>query len=98
MLLVDGVDGELLDTLLALDGDESGLSALSDDGNALLLAVLLGEVGEVLDDVLGLLGGQAVRLSVGSSLGLVTDDVVPVGGGSINNLLEELGDKGSRER
>lgn len=34
-----------------------------------------------------------MRLSVGSGLGLVTNDVVPVGGAGINNLLEELGNE-----
>ncbi len=94
---VNGVDRELLDTLLALDGDEGGLGALGDNGDTLALAVLLGEVGEVLDDVLGLLGGEVVRLSVGGSLGLVADDVVPVGGAGIDGVLEELGDEGSGE-
>lgn len=98
VVLVDGVDGELLDALLALDGDESGLGALSDNSNALSLAVLLGEVGEVRDNVLRLLGGKVVGLSVGGSLGLVTDDVVPVGSRSINNVLEELRNERGRER
>lgn len=98
LALFNGVDGELLDALLALDGNESGLSALGDDGNTLALAVLLGEVGKVGDDILGLLGSQVVRLSVRGSLGLVADDVVPVGGAGVNNFLEELRNERSRER
>lgn len=94
---VNGVDGELLDALLALDGDESGESALGDDGDTLALAVLLGEVGEVPGNILGLLGGQVVRLGVGGGLGLVADNVVPVGGAGVDGVLEELGDEGSRE-
>ncbi len=94
---VNGVDRELLDGILALNGDEGGLGALGDDGNTLALAVLLGEVGQVLDDVLGLLGGEVVRLGVRGSLGLVADDVVPVGGAGVDGLLEELGDEGSGE-
>lgn len=97
LLGLDGVDGELLDTLLALDGNKGRVSALSDNGNSLSLGVLLGKVGKVLDDVLGLLAGQAVGLGVSSGLGLVTDDVVPVGGAGIDNLLEELGDEGGGE-
>lgn len=93
----NGVDRELLDGILALDGDEGGLGALGDDGDALALAVLLGQVGEDLDDVLGLLGGEVVGLGVGGGLGLVADDVVPVRGRGVNDLLEELGDEGGRE-
>ena len=91
------MDRELLDLIVALDGDQSRLSTLSDNSNTLALAVLLGEVGEVLDDILGLLGGQVVGLSIGLGLGLVTDDVVPVRGAGVDDVLEELADEGSRE-
>ncbi len=90
----NGVDRELLDTILALDGNEGRASALGDDGNTLALGVLLGQVGEVNNDVLGLLGRKVVRLSVGSSLGLVSDNVVPVRGAGIDGVLEELRDEG----
>lgn len=94
---LNGVDRELLDTLLALDGNEGGLGALGDDGDTLTLAVLLGEIGEVLNDVLGLLRGEPVRLGVSGGLGFVADDVVPVGGAGIDGVFKELGNEGSRE-
>ena len=88
--LVDLVDGEGLDLILALDGNNGGLSALGDDGNTLALLVLLGKVGQVLGDGGNVGGLEIVRLGVGGSLGLVTDDVVPVGSGLVELLLEEL--------
>lgn len=98
LLRLNGVHRELLDAVLALDSNEGGVGALGDDRDTLALAVLLGQVGEVLDDVLGLLGGKVVGLGVGGGLGLVTNDVVPVRGAGVDNLLEELGDEGSRQR
>ncbi|KAJ6446362.1 telomerase activating protein Est1 [Purpureocillium lavendulum] len=77
LLRLDGVDGELLDALLTLDGDKSGLRALRDNSNALALLILLGKVGQMDDDVLGLLGRQVVGLGVRRRLGLVANDVVP---------------------
>ena len=94
---VDGVHGNLLDLALALDGDECGLGALGNDDGALALGVLFGEVGEGAGDVLGGVGGEGMRLSVGGSLGLVADDVVGVGGGGVEDVLEELGDEGGGE-
>ena len=93
--LVDLVDGESLDLILALDGNNGGLSALGDDSNTLALLVLLGKVGEVLGDGGNVGGLEVVRLGVRGSLGLVTDDVVPVGSGLVELLLEELGNEGS---
>ena len=93
--LVDLVDGESLDPILALDGNNGGLSTLGDDGNTLALLVLLGKVGEVLGDGGNVGGLQVVGLGVGGSLGLVTDDVVPVRSGLVELLLEELGNEGS---
>ena len=95
LLVSDGVNGELLDIRLSLDSDKGGKRALGDNGDTLTLAVLLGKVGKVAADVLGLLGGQVVRLSVGGSLGLVANDVVLVRSASINDILEELGDERS---
>src|SRR6478752_557196 len=80
LLLLDSVNGELLNIVLTLDSNQSRVGTLSDNGNSLSLVVLLGEVGEVLDDILGLLAGKVMGLGVGGSLGLVTNDVVPVGG------------------
>jgi hypothetical protein len=88
--LVDLVDGERLDVVLALDGNDGGLGALGDDGDTLALLVLLGKVGEVLGDGGNVGGLQVVRLGVGGGLGLVADNVVPVGSGLVELLLEEL--------
>ena len=93
--LVDLVDGESLDLILALDGNNGGLSALGDDSNTLALLVLLGKVGEVLGDGGNVGGLEVVRLGVRGSLGLVADDVVPVGRAGVDDVLEELGDEGS---
>jgi hypothetical protein len=87
------VDGERLDLILALDGNNGGLGTLGDDGNTLALLVLLGKVGEVLGDGGNVGGLEVVRLGVGGGLGLVTDDVVPVGSGLVELLLEELGNE-----
>jgi hypothetical protein len=87
------VDGERLDLILALDGNNGGLGTLGDDGNTLALLVLLGKVGEVLSNGGDVGGLEVVRLGVGGGLGLVTDDVVPVGSGLVELLLEELGNE-----
>jgi len=84
------VNGERLDVVLALNGNNGGLGALGDDGNTLALLVLLGKVGEVLGDGGNVGGLQVVRLGVGGGLGLVADNVVPVGSGLVELLLEEL--------
>jgi hypothetical protein len=89
------VDGESLDVVLALDGDDGRLGALSDDGNTLALLVLLGKVGEVLGDGGDVGGLEVVGLGVGGGLGLVADNVVPVRGGLVELLLEELGNERS---
>lgn len=93
--LVDLVDGESLDVVLALDGDDGRLSALSDDGNTLALLVLLGKVGEVLGDGRDVGGLEVVGLGVGGGLGLVADNVVPVGRGLVELVLEELANERS---
>lgn len=95
---INSVDGELLDFVLALDSDKSSICALGNNGNTLAFVVLLWEVGQMLDDVLGLLGGEAVGLSVRGGLGLVTNDVVPKGGAGIDDLLKKLGDEGGGQR
>jgi hypothetical protein len=93
--LVDLVDGESLDVVLALDGDDGRLGALSDDGNTLALLVLLGKVGEVLSDGGDVGGLEVVGLGVGGGLGLVADNVVPVRGGLVELVLEELANERS---
>lgn len=97
LVLVDLVDGEGLDVVLTLDGDDGGLGALGDDGDTLALGVLLGKVGQVLGDGGDVGGLEVVRLGVGSGLGLVADNVVPVRGGLVELLLEELGNEGGVE-
>jgi hypothetical protein len=82
LLLGNGVDGEGLDLIDTLLGDDGRLSTLGDDGETGTLAVGLGQVGQVLgnDGNVGLVAREAVRLGVGSGLALVADDVVPVFG------------------
>jgi hypothetical protein len=99
LLCGDGVDGVLLDLILALDGDDGRFGALGDDSHAGPLGVLLWQVGQGLGD-----GGdvvldvaQAVRLGVGGRLGLVADDVVPVRRRRVQGVLEELGDERCRQ-
>lgn len=92
--LVDGVHGVLLDGVLTLGGDDGGLGAVGDDGDALALGVLLGQVGHQLGDLLEVLGLVAVDLGPGGGLGLVADHVVPVGGAGVDGVLEELRDEG----
>ena len=89
------MDGESLDVVLALDGDDGRLGALSDDGNTLALLVLLGKVGEVLSDGGDVGGLEVVGLGVGGGLGLVADNVVPVRGGLVELVLEELANERS---
>lgn len=93
--LVDLVDREGLDLILALDGNNGGLGTLGDDGDTFALLVLLGKVGEVLGNGGNIGSLEVVGLGVRGSLGLVTDDVVPVGSGLVELLLEELGNERS---
>lgn len=84
---------ELLWSLLSLSSDDSWKSSLSDNSNTLALVVGLWQIGKVLSD-LGNIGGlQAVGLSVGKSLTLVTDDNIPVWSGLVKWILEELADE-----
>lgn len=96
-LLGDGVDGVLLDLVLALGGHDGGLGALRHDGHALALLVLLGQVRHQLGDLLDVPGAVALGLGPGRGLGLVADHVVPVGGAGVEGLLEELRDEGRGE-
>lgn len=45
LLLLNGVNRELSDGVLALDSNQGRVSALSDDGDSLSLSVLLRQVG-----------------------------------------------------
>jgi hypothetical protein len=84
------VDREGFDLVLALDGNDGRLGTLSNDGDTLTLLVLLGKVREVLGDGGDVSSLQVVGLGVCGGLGLVADDVVPVGSGLVELLLEEL--------
>lgn len=92
------MDGEGLDVVLALDGNDGGLSALGDDDGTLALGVLLGQVGHVLGDGRDVFGVEVVRSSEGASLGLVANNVVPVGRSLVELVLEELGNERSGQR
>lgn len=70
----DGVDGVLLH--LTIDGNDGGLSAVGDDGHTGVLA-LLGQSGHLQSNLLEVGGTKLLCLSEVSSLGLVTEDVVP---------------------
>jgi hypothetical protein len=95
LLLADGVDGVLLDLVAALLGHNGRLGALGDDSDTRALAVGLGEVGQVLGNGRDVsLGGKTVGTGVCGGLSLVADDVVPVLGGLVQRVLEELGNEG----
>jgi hypothetical protein len=98
LVLADNVNGERLDIVVALDGNDGGLGALGDDDGTLALGVLLGQVGHVLGDGGNVLGVEVVSGSEGAGLGLVANNVVPVGGGLVELVLEELADEGGGER
>lgn len=99
LVSTNSVDGELLDLILTLESDDGRVRALGDYGNAGPLGVLLGQIGEGLGDGGNVLGnaGEVVGVSVGGGLGLVADYVVPVRGGGVEWVLEELGDEGRRK-
>lgn len=93
--------------------DDRGLSTLSDDNEARTGSIDLGELGNGLrnlDNVGGLILSvpvrcdslwdtyvQAVRLRIGESLGLVTNEIVGVGEDRVELLLEELREERSGE-
>lgn len=95
--LIDLVDGEFPHVILALDRHNGGVRALGDDHGPLSLLILLGQVGNVTGDLTHVLGVERVGVGIRSGLGLVADQVVPVGGGLIERVLEELRDEGGAE-
>lgn len=95
--LVDLMHGELPHVMLALDRHNSRVGALGDDHGPLSLLVLLGQVGNMAGDLGHVLGAERMRVGVRSGLGLVADEVVPVGGGLIERVLEELRNEGRAE-
>ena len=91
LLAADDVD-RVLGGLRPGDRD-SGVSALGEDNGALLLGVLLGELGDLLSDLLDVLGSDVVGLSVSRSLGFVANEDVDVGQDRVELVLEELRDE-----
>lgn len=90
LILADLVDWESLHTTLTLHSDDGRVSALGNDSDTLPLRVLLRQVSEVGSDLRDRVGVQVVRVGVGLSLGLVSDDVVPVRSRLVKGFLEEL--------
>lgn len=89
---MDGV----LSSLRALDSD-GRVGALCEDNDALLLGVLLGQLGDLLSDLLDVLGGDVVGFGECGRLGLVSDQDIDVRQDRVELVLEELRDEGSRE-
>lgn len=89
---------EGLDVVLTLHSDDGRVSTLGDDRNTLALLVLLWQVGEMLDDGWNIVSLEVVRVGVRHGLSLVSNDVVPVGCGLVDLVLEELRDERRRQR
>lgn len=100
-ILRDLVNIELLDLGLAVgraNTNHGGEGALGNNSNTGTLGVLLGQLSKLLGDLNHVLGAPLVAGSIGTSLGLVTEGVVSVRQNTVQLLLEELGNEGSRER
>lgn len=91
------MDLEFLD-ILSTNADNCRLSTLSDDGNSLPLGILFWERSQSLGDLLDISRSQTMAFSISQSLGLVTDNVIPVWSRSIKRIFEELRDERSGER
>lgn len=78
------------------DGD-GGVGALSEDDCSRLFGVLLGELGNLLSDLLDVLGRNVVGFGVGGGLGLVSDEDINVGHDRVELVFEKLRDEGCRE-
>lgn len=78
------------------DGGDGLVSTLSDHDGA-GTAVALGELSQLLGDLLDILGVPACSLAVGAGLVLVTKQEVGILDNSIETLLEELRQEGSAE-
>lgn len=100
---VNGTNGETLGgglgtSLKLVSSDNNGvIKTLGDDNNTRASSVSLGENSNGLGNSLNIGGLDIVRLSVGKSLRLVTNKVVPVGGSLVKGLLEELRKERSRQ-
>ena len=88
------MDLELLYVGFALDGDKGRVRALRDNSDPLTLGVLLGQICQQARDLLDILRGMPLVLRPAERLGLVADDVVPVGCRLRELVLEELRQEG----
>jgi len=95
LVLADSVDIDLGEFGVVAADSDGGESTLCDDDCACALAVLLGSLGDVLCDLLDVLGLDAMRLCERSGLGLVADQDVDVWEYFVQRLLEELRDEGA---
>ena len=96
LLLLNRPDRILPQLLLALHSHDRLLRALRDDDDPLPLLVNLRQLGHRPCNLLNvlLLGLETVAARPRTSLRLVHHDVVPVRGGLVELVLEELGDEG----
>lgn len=76
---------------------DRGIGALRDDDGPSALGFLLRQAGEVFGDGGDVVGVEVVGGGVGAGLGLVADQVVPVGRGAVERGGEELRDEGGGE-
>ena len=90
LVLVNGVDRVALCIAFVLDCNHGRVGALCDDRNTLPLCVLLWKVGERLGDGWNVVGVQVVRVGICNGFCLVADNVIPVGSGLVERILEEL--------
>lgn len=78
-----------LTTLLASNGD-GGVSALGEDDCPWPVGILLGQAGNLLCNLLDVLGLETVGLSECCGFGLIADQDVDVWDDLIERILEEL--------
>lgn len=92
LLLLDGVYGKLLDISVTSHGN-GWVGALSEDNSPGSLAVLLCSIGNLLRDLLDVLGLPTMRLGERGGFGLVADDDVDVWEDLVERVLEKLRDE-----
>ncbi|KAH3685596.1 hypothetical protein WICPIJ_003426 [Wickerhamomyces pijperi] len=101
LIRVQGMDRVFVDLVGVsgrVVGDSDGwFQTVGDDHGSVLLGIDLWFLGNVLGDFLQIGGLQTVRLSISSSFGFVTNDVVGESNGLVQDVLEELRDERSRQ-